>query len=132
MRHLMIAIPTTLALLVTPAAASAGRSPGASAAAERADGQAAGVVNLNTATEEELQLLPGVGPTRAAAIVAYRKRHGNFRKVEELTRVKGFGLKTLRKLKPYLTVSGPTTFKGRKSARPDEGFLNAPPAMDPP
>lgn len=90
---------------------------------------ATGVVNINTATEEQLQLLPGVGPSKAAAIVAYRKRHGNFKKVDDLRRVKGFGAKTLKKLKPYLSVSGPTTYKGKK-APGDDGLAGRPPAMD--
>ena len=71
-----------------------------------------GHININTATAEELAWLPGVGPSRAERIVAYRARHA-FKKVVELARVKGIGLKTVRKLKPWLTVSGPTTATGR-------------------
>lgn len=68
------------------------------------------VVNLNQATEDELELLPRIGPTRAHAIVEHRRRHP-FRKIEDLIRVKGFGRKTFGKLRPYLRVSGPTTLK---------------------
>ncbi len=68
------------------------------------------VVNLNQATEEELELLPRIGPTRAHAIVEHRRRHP-FRKIEDLIRVKGIGRKTFGKLRPYLRVSGPTTLK---------------------
>lgn len=59
-------------------------------------------INLNTADKETLTLLPGVGPKKADAILAYRKANGNFKSIDELTKVKGFGEKTLVKLKPYL------------------------------
>jgi competence protein ComEA len=68
----------------------------------------AGVVNLNTADEAALELLPGVGPTKSARIVEHRKTKP-FHKVEELTHVKGFGRKSMARLRPYLAVSGPTT-----------------------
>jgi competence protein ComEA len=71
---------------------------------------AAGVVNLNQARPDELELLPGIGPSKAKRIVEYRTQHP-FRKTEELTRVKGIGRKTFGKLRPYLTLQGPTTLK---------------------
>jgi competence ComEA-like helix-hairpin-helix protein len=71
------------------------------------------VVNLNSATEAELMLLPGVGPSKAAAVLAFRKKYGAFKKVEDLSKVKGFSYKTLKKLKPYLALSGATTYKGK-------------------
>lgn len=75
----------------------------------KADSQ--GMVNLNSASETELMELPGVGPAKAAAIVTWRKGHGQFKRVEDLTRVKGFGRKTLAKLKSYLSVTGPSTYR---------------------
>jgi competence ComEA-like helix-hairpin-helix protein len=69
-----------------------------------------GVVNLNTASAEELQLLPGVGPAKVRSIVAYRSLHP-FRTVDELVRIKGIGRKMLRRLRAHLTVTGPTTAK---------------------
>jgi competence ComEA-like helix-hairpin-helix protein len=68
-----------------------------------------GVVNLNTATEEQLMLLPTVGPSEAARIVAWRKKHGGFRRASDLRRVKGFGYQTYKKLEPFLDVKGDTT-----------------------
>ena len=67
-----------------------------------------GVVNINTATAAELELLPGIGPSKAEAILAYRRRHP-FRTVAELGRVKGIGPKTVKRLRPNLVVRGPTT-----------------------
>jgi competence protein ComEA len=68
-----------------------------------------GVVNLNTATPEELQLLPGVGEVRAGAIIAKRKQHGGFQTVDDLLEVKGIGQAMLKRLRPYVTVNGKTT-----------------------
>lgn len=64
-------------------------------------------MNLNTATVAELQRLPGVGPARAEAIVAYRERRP-FRRIEELMRIRGIGRKTFRRLRPMLTLGNPT------------------------
>ncbi len=69
-----------------------------------------GVVNINTATEEELCLLPGIGPKKAAAIVDARSRK-SFDSPKQLLRVKGIGRKSLKRLLPYVTVSGPTTLR---------------------
>jgi competence protein ComEA len=63
-------------------------------------------VNLNTATLDQLETLKGVGPAKAQAIIDYRKKNGNFKTVDELNNVPGFGDKTLAKLKPEITVSG--------------------------
>jgi competence protein ComEA len=68
----------------------------------------AGVVNLNNASEEQLELLPGIGPLKAKAIVEHRRTHP-FHKVDELTKVKGIGRKTFGRLRPYLTIVGPST-----------------------
>lgn len=59
-------------------------------------------VNINTADKAMLTLLPGIGPVTAEAILAYRKDNGDFKSIDELTKVKGIGDKTLVKLKPYL------------------------------
>ncbi|MDO5770330.1 MAG: ComEA family DNA-binding protein [Psychrobacter sp.] len=61
-------------------------------------------VNINTATEGELVLLKGIGSSKAQAIVLYREMLGPFITVDELTRVKGIGEKTLAKNRHRLTV----------------------------
>ena len=63
-------------------------------------------LDLNQASEAELQRLPGIGPARARAIVAFREEHAGFRSVAQLLRVKGFGRATLRRLRPMLVVQG--------------------------
>jgi len=60
------------------------------------------VINLNTASEEELSSLPGIGKKTALAILEYRKKKRKFTSVSELLNVKGIGEKKLEKLKPFL------------------------------
>jgi competence protein ComEA len=76
-------------------------APGAGRAA---DGKPA-VVDLNRATAQELEALPGIGAARAQAIVAERKRRGGFKSVDELVEVKGIGPANLEKLRPFLSTS---------------------------
>jgi len=71
-----------------------------------------GVVNVNTATAEELSLLPGVGPARARAIIELRQKRGGFKHIEDLLEVKGIGEASLAKLKPYLALEGKSTLTG--------------------
>ena len=68
-----------------------------------------GVVNINTATLEELQLLPGIGAARAQAVVDARKTRGGFRKLEDLLEVKGIGDTSLARLRPHVALQGKTT-----------------------
>jgi competence protein ComEA len=68
-----------------------------------------GKLNLNTASGEQLEMLPGVGPAKSERILEYRQKNGKFRRVQDLRRVKGFGYKTLQKLAPYLAVDGENT-----------------------
>ncbi|UOO76238.1 helix-hairpin-helix domain-containing protein [Neisseria sp. Dent CA1/247] len=63
-------------------------------------------VNINTATAEELKALPGIGPSKAAAIVEYRQHNGQFKSVDDLKNVKGIGEGILAKLRDEATVSG--------------------------
>ncbi|ALC81690.1 MULTISPECIES: helix-hairpin-helix domain-containing protein [Bacillus] len=61
-------------------------------------------VNINTATSEELQTLPGIGPSRAETIIAYREENGGFKTIEDMMNVSGIGEKSFEKLKPSITV----------------------------
>jgi competence protein ComEA len=61
-------------------------------------------INLNTATSEQLQTLPGIGPALAERIIAYRTKVGKFTKIEELLNVSGIGEKRFQQFKDRLTV----------------------------
>lgn len=65
-----------------------------------------GRINLNTASEEELRTLPGIGESKARAIAAYRSEHGSFARTEDLMQVSGIGTSTYEKLKAMITVDG--------------------------
>lgn len=66
-------------------------------------------VNINTATEAELETLNGIGAAKAKAIVEYRKKQGGFKSVDELENVEGIGNKTLNNLRKDITLTGKTT-----------------------
>jgi competence protein ComEA len=107
MRHPIAAVARAFAaaLLLHTSALAAGSDSGA-----RGSGaQLTGVVNVNSATAEELSLLPGVGPAKAQAIIRYRTEHGAFKRVEDLAQVKGIGEKQVEKLRPHVALEGKTT-----------------------
>jgi competence protein ComEA len=91
---LLLCVATANALGHEPVPA-AGQTPPACAAAAP--------LNLNSATPEQLDALPGIGPALAARIVAYRDEHGPFSQIEQLKCIKGIGPRTLEKLRPCLT-----------------------------
>ena len=62
-------------------------------------------LDLNIACVDELEILPGIGPKKAKAIIDYRERNGCFKCLERLTEVKGIGEKTLERIAPYVFVS---------------------------
>lgn len=72
--------------------------------APAAETAAQGKLDLNQATAEELEALPGVGPVLAERILAYRQEAGGFGSVEELLRVEGIGQARLEGLRDYVTV----------------------------
>lgn len=63
-----------------------------------------GKININTATAEQLESLPGIGPVTARAIVEYRRQNGRLHSVEELLEVRGIGEKRLEQIRPFVTV----------------------------
>jgi competence ComEA-like helix-hairpin-helix protein len=66
----------------------------------------ADLVNINTANQETLQSIPGIGAKKAADIVKYREKNGRFKRIDELVNVTGIGEKTLDKILPYITLKG--------------------------
>lgn len=105
--QVMILAATAALLFAIAARADERTGPAPSVATASAS---AGTVNLNDASAAELELLPGIGPAKAARIVEHRHLHP-FKRLDELTKVKGIGRKTFGKLRPYITLSGPTTLK---------------------
>jgi len=97
-----------LALLAALGLALAG-----SGSAEDASPQLVGTVNINTATPEQLEWLPGIGEARARAVVELRKQRGGFKSVEELKDVKGIGEVAFERLRPFVRTEGNTTARIR-------------------
>ncbi len=61
-------------------------------------------LNINTATQSELEAVKGLGPSKAKSIIAYRESNGNFKSLDDLDNVKGFGKASIDKLRGELTV----------------------------
>jgi competence protein ComEA len=93
-------------ILVGRPAQAGGIAAGAAAAAPdaSASGAAGALVNVNTATLDQLDTLPGVGPVTAQKILDWRTSHGAFSSVDELMEVDGIGEKTLADLAPHVTL----------------------------
>ncbi len=77
-------------------------------------------VNLNTATKEELDAVKGIGPVKAQAIVDYRQKNGSFKSVDDLKNVKGFGEKSVAKMKADLSVSGASSAPKKADAKAED------------
>jgi competence protein ComEA len=94
-RLVAVTLALAMALLVSTGAAVAAGKPAPT-----------GKVNINSATAEQLVVLPGVGPKLAARIVEHRQKAGSFKTVQELMNVRGIGEKNFEKIQGYLTVGG--------------------------
>jgi competence protein ComEA len=86
---ILIASPALAANPQQPAAASASTTP---------------AINLNAATVDQLETLPGIGRKTAERIIEYRTKSGGFKRIEDLMNVKGIGEKSFLKLKPLVAV----------------------------
>lgn len=71
-------------------------------------------VNVNTATVAQFEALPGIGPSMAQRIVAYREKNGPFKKLEDLMNIQGIGEKSFLKLRPLLTIGGQSDARATK------------------
>jgi competence protein ComEA len=89
-------------LLVFGSAAAVSAAPVSAQTAEKA------ALNLNSATVEQLETLPGIGRKVAERILEYRTKSGGFKKIEELMNVKGIGEKSFLKIKPLVSVPAKT------------------------
>lgn len=79
---------------------------GSGAQGEATGGSGAGPLDLNHATQADLEELPGIGPVTAGRVLAWREEHGHFSAVEELMEVSGIGERTFAQLEPLVTVGG--------------------------
>jgi len=87
--------------------------------------QPSGVVNINTASAAELQLLPRVGPALAGRIIEFRETNGPFRTVDEILAVKGIGESSFERLEPYIVTNGATTLTEKVRRAPSSGGAKA-------
>src|SRR5438046_137623 len=97
-RAFTIRIPLIFCLLLTPGVLAKKKPP-------------AKPVNINTATSEELQQVPGIGPATAEKILQMRKSYGAFKSVDDLLAIRGLRPKRLEKMRKYLTVGKPAAAK---------------------
>jgi comEA protein len=112
---IILAMVTSLVALPTEDLAAAG----AATATEQHKRVAASAqesqepIDVNTASEEQLEVIPGIGPAMAQRIIAWREENGRFESVEDLLNIRGIGVKTLEKLRPYVVVRPNSASGGR-------------------
>jgi competence ComEA-like helix-hairpin-helix protein len=111
-------LPILFVGLLFPAAALAGKKK-----------PPAQPININTATADELQLVPGIGPVTAGKILQMRKSYGSFKSVDDLLAIRGLGPKRLEKMRKYLTVGKTPAAKNNpaKENVPPKPVIDAPP-----
>lgn len=98
---IVLAICGTFVLSASPAFAQSAAAPAIPPAATAV---AKPAINLNAATLDQLETLPGIGRKTAERIIEYRTKSGGFKRIEDLMNVKGIGEKSFLKLKPLVVV----------------------------
>ena len=84
-------------------------------------------VNINTASQAELETLNGIGPVKAKAIIDYRKKNGAFKSIDDLDKVEGIGGATVKNIKKDVSLSGKTTAKtttNKPSEKPSKATVS--------
>lgn len=94
-----VTIPT-----LAPTAPPVSRGPGETGIPLPLPAPTSSLININTATQAELESLPGIGPVTAQKIIQYRQEHGPFQSIEEIMNVPGIGEKTFDAIKDLITV----------------------------
>jgi competence protein ComEA len=102
MREVLSSLFVAILFVAAAAVSSSAQPPAPSASSPKAPPS---VVNLNSATLEQLTSLPGIGPSAAQRILEYRQKNGPFKKIEDLMSVKGIGEKSFLRLKSFLSVA---------------------------
>lgn len=92
--------------IITPTATPAATTAPQSSAPHPSSAAVQGAININTATLQELDTLPGIGPSLAQAILDYRAEYGPFTTPEDLLQVSGIGEKKLEAILEFITVGG--------------------------
>lgn len=110
---LPLIVAIVFAFAVTASMAQQADKPAAKPVAAKKTGKATltGKLNINTATAEQIDMLPGLGMAKAKAIIDYRKANGNFKNIQDLQNVKGIKEKKIEKIKDYIIFEGETTLK---------------------
>jgi competence protein ComEA len=110
MNRIVAATIVALMMAAGPGLALAQQAPPATptpAPAPKTTAQPQSLVNLNSATKDDLEKLPGIGPSMAQRIIDYRQKNGSFKKIEDLMNIPGIGEKSFLKLRPLITVAPP-------------------------